>query len=208
MKIIRNFTEVGTKVVAAALNYPSPAALSRKSPVIFLKPTSSYIKEGEKIRIPPGHNRVHYEVELGCVIGLRGKDIPIEEALDYICGYTLGLDMTIFDRIDMTKNIPWGIAKGFDTSCPVSRFIEKHELPNPENAALWLKINQKMVHESNTKDMVFKIPDLISYVSKFMTLEEGDLLLTGAAGAGPVYDGDVITCGLDEVVQMSFDVGN
>ncbi|EDV20055.1 uncharacterized protein TRIADDRAFT_32597 [Trichoplax adhaerens] len=205
---MRNFTEGGTKVVAAALNYPSQAAEGRKAPAIFLKPTSSYIKEGEKIRIPPGYNRVHYEVELGCVIGRRGKNIPKEEALNYVSGYALGLDMTLFDRIDMTKHAPWDIAKGFDTSCPVSRFIEKDELKNPDDTKLWLKVNQEMVHECNTKDMLFKIPDLISYASQFMTLEEGDLLLTGASGNGPVYSGDRITCGLNEIVQMEFDVSN
>jgi acylpyruvate hydrolase len=131
--------------------------------------------------------------------------------MDHVAGYVLALDMTArdFQRDASKKGQPWLLAKGFDTSCPISDFIPKEKLPNPDNVRLWLKTDGAMKQDGNTKDMIFRIPYLISYISNIVTLEEGDLILTGTpAGVSTVTAGQQITAGLNEIVEMSFSVSN
>lgn len=105
------------------------------------------------------------------------------------------------------KGHPWTLAKGFDTSCPIGDLISKDKLPNPENVQLWLKVNGQTKQDGNTKDMIFNIPFLISYISKYFTLEEGDVILTGTpSGVGPVDKGDVIDAGIGDVSSFRFQV--
>ena len=98
------------------------------------------------------------------VVGTKGTDIPPERALDHIGGYVLALDMTNRGAQAKAKKagLPWSVAKGFDTSCPVSAFIPKDSIPNPQDIDLWLKVNGEMRQDGNTKDMIFDIPTLIS----------------------------------------------
>lgn len=122
-----------------------------------------------------------YTVELGAVIGKTARDVHEADAMSHVGGYALGIDMTARNMQDKVKKagLPWSTAKGFDTFTPVSRFIPASEIPDPNNVNLWLKTNDTMRQNGNTKDMIFKIPQLIQHVSSIMTLEEGDLLLTG-----------------------------
>ena len=101
--------------------------------------------------------------------------------MDYVGGYALALDMTARDIQDQAKKLgwPWTFAKGFDTALPISKFIPKEEIPDPDNVHLWLKLDGELKQDGNTQDLIFKIPHLISYISQNMTLEEGDLILTG-----------------------------
>lgn len=152
---------------------------------------------------------MHHEVELAVVIGTKGSRIPEESSMDYVDGYMLALDMTARDFQDeaKSKGQPWSLAKGFDTSCPVSRFLSKDEIKNANSVDLWLKVNDQLRQEGNTRDMIFSIPYLISYLSKFFTLEPGDLILTGTpSGVGPVAKGDIIQAGLTDIVTMTFKV--
>lgn len=152
---------------------------------------------------------MHHEVELAVVIGTKGSRIPEESSMDHVDGYMLALDMTARDFQDeaKSKGQPWSLAKGFDTSCPVSRFLNKDEIKNPNSVGLWLKVNDQLRQEGNTSDMIFSIPYLISYLSKFFTLEPGDLILTGTpSGVGPVTKGDTIQAGLTDIVTMTFKV--
>ena len=152
---------------------------------------------------------IHHEVELGVVIGKTGFKISEAQAAEYIAGYCLALDMTARDLQSKlkAKGLPWTLAKGFDTSCPVSDFIPSQNISNPQNVDLWLKVNGELRQSSNTKNMIFNIPFLLSYISEFFTLEPGDLILTGTPeGVGPVKRGDVINCGLKDIVEMSFSV--
>lgn len=146
-------------------------------------------------------------MELGVVIGKTGKDIPESSAMSHVGGYVLALDMSNRTRQWESKNsgMPWSLAKGFDTSCPVSKFLNPDQVPDPHNVQLWLKVNGQERQNGNTKDMIFKIPFLISYLSNHFTLEEGDLILTGTPkGVGPVKDGDVVECGMGQIVTMTF----
>jgi len=144
-------------------------------------------------------------VELGVVIGKGGRDIRQEDAFSHVDGYCLALDMTArnFQNTAKKAGLPWSAAKGYDTFCPVSSFIPKSRVGNPQDLNLWLKVNGETRQNGNTSDMIFKIDYLISKVSTIMTLEPGDLILTGTpSGVGVVKPGDVITSGLADLVQM------
>lgn len=209
-KLIK-FTEIGRKIVCVGrnfsehckeLNNPLPT-----EPLIFLKPTTAYVCEGSDIKIPKGCSNLHHEVELGVVIEKKGKNI--EDAMTYVGGYVLALDMTARDWQDKAKSKgkPWSLAKGFDTSCPVGSFINKELIPNPHDVTLWLKNNDVLKQNGTTKDMIFSIPFLISYISRYMTLEVGDVLLTGTPeGVSQVKDGDVVECGINDNISMKFNV--
>lgn len=161
------------------------------------------------LQVPPGCTSLHHEVELGLVIGKTAKSVPESEAMNYIGGYCLALDMTARDFQDFAKKNgqPWTLAKGFDTSCPVSDFIDKSKLSDPSNLQIWLKVNGQKKQDGNTKDMIFSLQYLVSYISNYFTLEEGDVILTGTPeGVGPVNPGDNIECGLADIVSMSFSV--
>lgn len=132
------------------------------------------------------------------------------EALGYIGGYTVALDMT--DRGKQTelknKGLPWSVAKGFDTACPVGAFTSSPDLTkNLQNLDIWLKVNEELKQKGNTRDMIFSVADLISYISSIFTLEPGDLILTGTpSGVGPVKSGDVITAGIEGCSNIQFSV--
>jgi len=208
-----NFREIGKKIVCVGRNYSEHAAelgnAVPSKPLLFLKPTSSYVSEGSAIKIPEGCNDLNHEVELGVVIGARAQAISEAEASGVIAGYALGLDMTARDWQSEAKKKgqPWSLAKGFDTSCPISGFIDKTEIKNHNEIDIWLKVNGETRQSGNTKDMIFPIEHLISYASRFFTLEPGDLLLTGTpAGVSKLNPGDVITAGISDVVSMEFKV--
>ena len=106
-----------------------------------------------------------------------------------------------------SKGHPWTMAKMFDTSLPVSDFIPCGRLPDPHNVHLWCKVNEELRQDGNTKDMIFNVPTLLSFISQYFTLEEGGLVLTGTpSGVGPVRSGDTITGGIPGLVDIKFDV--
>lgn len=160
------------------------------------------------MQVPPQCDELHYEVELGVVVGKAGKNIPESDALSHIGGYALALDMTArnIQSEAKKKGHPWSVAKGFDTFCPVSQLIEKEKI-TLDDTALWLKVDSELKQAGTTKDMVFSVPYLISYISKIFTLEVGDLILTGTPeGVGPVVPGQTITAGIDGVIEITFSV--
>ena len=147
-------------------------------------------------------------MELGIVIGKDGKNIPEESALSYIGGYTLALDMTArnIQGEAKKKGHPWSVAKGYDTFCPVSNLIETDKIVL-EDTKLWLKVDGEVKQDGNTKDMIFTVPYLISYISKIFSLEAGDVIITGTPeGVGPVKPGQTITAGIQGVTEMTFPV--
>jgi len=207
------FWEVGKKIVAIGRNYAAHAKeLGNEvpsAPFFFLKPTTSYIREGSPIEIPSSIGEVHHEVELGVVIGRKGKNIAVESAFDYVAGYTLALDLTARDlqATAKSKGLPWTAAKGHDTFCPIGKFLSKDQIPNPAKVELWLKIDGVFKQKGSTSDMIFNIPQLIHHVSRVMTLEPGDLILTGTpSGVGPLSVGKAVTAGITGVTEMTFDV--
>lgn len=120
-------------------------------------------------------------VELGVVIGRKGSNISKENAMDFVAGYCLALDMTArsLQQEAKEKGMPWTVSKGFDTFCPVSDFIPAEKIKDPHDLEIWLKVNDVTKQKDSTKNMIFNIPQIISEVSKVMTLEEADVILTG-----------------------------
>ncbi|XP_055605393.1 acylpyruvase FAHD1, mitochondrial isoform X1 [Uranotaenia lowii] len=212
----RNFFKSTRKIIGAGVNYKEILRITNAAkpdnPVIFFKPISSLIStDDDTIKVPRVFGHINFEAELGVVIGKRCNNVSQDQAMQYVAGYCLALDMTGMDFIidARPKGLPWCLGKGFDTSTPVSRLISAEELGDPANVRVWCKVNEQMKQDDSTKNLIFSIPELIAFTSKFMTLEENDLILTGTpAGAGPVKDGDVLECGLGDFIQMKFNVKN
>jgi len=177
---------IGRNYVAHAREHDSEVP---EVPLLFLKPPSSVIGPNEPIILPPQSQQVEHEAELVVVIAKRGRWISPEEALGYLLGYMVGNDITARDL--QRRDGQWTRAKGFDTFCPIGPWIETDF--DPSDALITCYVNGEMRQMASTRDMVFSVRQLIAYVSSIMTLETGDILLTGTpAGVGPLLDGDVI----------------
>ncbi|KAM7258836.1 hypothetical protein ACFE04_014577 [Oxalis oulophora] len=205
--------KAGTKIVAVGRNYAAHAKelgnAIPKEPVLFLKPTSSYLENGGTIQVPHPYESLDFEVELALVIGQKARDVSEKSAMDYVGGYGVALDMTAREIQSAAKSagLPWTIAKGQDTFTPISSFLPKSSVPDPDNLELWLKVDGEIRQKGCTKDMMFKIPFLISHISSIMTLFEGDVILTGTPpGVGPVKIGQKITAGITNLLDIQFDV--
>ena len=151
---------------------------------------------------------MNYEVELGVVINGRAKNVKQERAMDYIGGYILALDMTSRDlqAVAKKKGHPWAVAKGYDTFCPVSSLIEKDKI-DLTDTKIWLSVDGIQKQCGSLHDMIFSVPYLISYITNIFTLDIGDVILTGTPpGVGSVIPGQIITAGIDCILEMSFPV--
>lgn len=165
-------------------------------PVIFTKPRTAFLPDGGNIVIPSISNEVHHELELVAVIGKTLRNVSEEEAMEGVLGYAAGLDMTLRDVQSRAKKQgwPWAVAKGFDTSAPISTVVPKEEIPDPYNLQMKLTVNGEVRQEGWTGDMVFRLPFVISYLSRIFTLGPGDCIFTGTPeGVGQVVSGDHIT---------------
>eukprot|EP01147_Barroeca_monosierra_P011132 gene11132-3192_t len=175
------------------------------------------LKETDQLRfdsmegpsIPSVVTECHHEVELGVVIKLIGKRVTEDKAMDFVSGYLLALDITArnLQQNAKEKGLPWTVAKGYDTFCPISEFIPKERVVDSADLRLWCKVDGELRQDGNTRDMIFSIPSLIQYISNIFTLQPGDIILTGTpSGVGPIRPGQTISCGLDTrpPVSMTF----
>ena len=201
------------KLICLARTYKEHATemntVVTEDPLLFLKPASSVIFNHGTILIPSMSQCLHHEVELGVIIGKKGKIIPEERALDHVLGYLVGLDITARDiQAQAKKNgWPWAIAKGFDSFAPLSDAVMKERVPKPENLQLTLRINGVVKQNANTNQMIYTIARIISFISEIMTLERGDLILTGTPeGVGEIKEGDVLDAQLGSVCSLTVDV--
>jgi 2-keto-4-pentenoate hydratase/2-oxohepta-3-ene-1,7-dioic acid hydratase in catechol pathway len=186
-----------TKIVGVGLNYYDHAEeLGMKipdEPIIFLKPTSA-LQSHEKPIVHPKVNRVDYEGELAVVISERCKNVSEKYAEDYILGYTCANDVTARDL--QQKDIQWTRSKSFDTFAPVGPFIQE----DVKEVDVLCKLNGKIVQKGNTKNMIFGVHELIKFISGVMTLEKGDVILTGTpAGVGKMNRGDVVEVEIEHI---------
>jgi 2-keto-4-pentenoate hydratase/2-oxohepta-3-ene-1,7-dioic acid hydratase in catechol pathway len=193
-----------TKIVCVGRNYVDHAKeLGNdvpKIPLIFMKPPSSIIGNGDNIILPPQSKQVEHEAELVVVIGRRGKNITAEEASKYIFGYTVGNDVTARDLQKIDDQ--WTRAKGFDTFCSFGPWIDTEF--DPSDAVVTCRVNGQMRQMASTRDMVFNVGVLIAYVSSIMTLEPGDLLFTGTpAGVGILENGDVVDVEIEGLAKLT-----
>jgi len=198
-----------SKIVCIGLNYAKHAketnAAIPKEPILFFKSTTSFAGPNDTIVIPKNSVKTDWEVELAFVMEKKASYVDIEDAMDYVAGYTLHNDVSERE-FQLERGGTWDKGKGCDTFAPIGPWlVTKDEIADPHNLRLWLKVNDKMMQDSNTDDLIFNIPFLVSYISQFMTLLPGDIISTGTpAGVGlgfnpPVYlkHGDVIELGID-----------
>ncbi|RNC86102.1 MAG: FAA hydrolase family protein [Balneola sp.] len=170
-----------------------------KEPMVFIKSRNSICFDGSEITIPTQSDDVHHEVELVIAIKKPGKNIPPENALEYIAGYGVGIDFTARDlqKKAKKKGHPWSVCKGFDDFGPISSFVpfEGNEFPE---LTLSLSVNEEIRQQGSTSMMLFTVEKLISYLSGIFTLEEGDLIFTGTPeGVSAVQAGDHISATLN-----------
>jgi 2,4-diketo-3-deoxy-L-fuconate hydrolase len=198
-----------SKIVCIGLNYAKHAKETNapipKEPIIFFKSTTSLAGPGDTIIIPRDSVKTDWEVELAFVIEKKASYVEEHEAMDYIAGYALHNDVSERE-FQLERGGTWDKGKGCDTFAPIGPWlVTKDEIADPHNLRLWLKLNDKIMQDSNTDDLIFSIPFLVSYISRFMTLLPGDIISTGTpAGVGlgfnpPVYlkPGDTIELGID-----------
>lgn len=178
------------KIICVGRNYVEHAKEQNAEvpdiPVLFLKPPTSVIGPGETIVLPPQSHQVEHEAELALVVGRRGRWIQSEQALDYLLGYTIGNDVTARDL--QRRDGQWTRGKGFDTFCPLGPWIETEF--DPADAMITCHVNGELRQMASTRDMIFTTRQLIVFISSVMTLEPGDVIMTGTpAGVGPLEAG-------------------
>ncbi|MDR6215492.1 fumarylacetoacetate hydrolase family protein [Paracidovorax wautersii] len=196
------------KIVCVGLNYADHAAeaglTAPAEPVLFMKATSALSGPTDPVRLPPGAQKVDWEVELGVVIGTRARGVSEQAALQHVAGYVLANDVS--ERsYQMERGGQWDKGKGCDTFAPLGPWlVTAGEVPDPHAIDLWLEVNGQRMQSGSTRDFIFGVPQVVSYISAFMTLEPGDVILTGTpAGVGlgrkpqPVFlqPGDVMRLG-------------
>ena len=189
-----------SKIVGVGLNYRSHAEETKLAipsvPLIFLKPSTAVVGPGDEIILPRFSRRVDYEGELGVVIGKEAKDVPKDKAKDYILGYTCVNDVS--ERYAQKEDGQWTRAKGFDTFAPIGPWIETDVAP--DDLHLETCLNGELRQSANTRDLIFAVNDLISFISDIMTLLPGDIIATGTpSGIGPIRPGDVVEVKIDKI---------
>jgi 2-keto-4-pentenoate hydratase/2-oxohepta-3-ene-1,7-dioic acid hydratase in catechol pathway len=165
------------------------------SPVVFLKPSTALLKNSSDFYYPPFTQDLHYECEVVLRICKNGKYIQEQFANQYYDAFTLGIDFTARDLQDAqkAKGLPWEIAKAFDNSAVIGEFINFDDELKKNPIPFQLQLNNDIVQSGNTKDMMFSFEKIVSYVSQFFSLQQGDLIYTGTpSGVGPVEIGDVL----------------
>ena len=178
-----------SKIVCIGLNYAKHAAESGaalpKEPVVFMKASTALCGPFDNVIIPKNSVKTDWEVELAFVISKKASYVSEEEAMNYVAGYCLHNDYSERE-FQLERGGQWDKGKSNDTFAPLGPYlVTKDEIQNPHNLRLWLKLNDKIVQDSNTDDLIFKIPTLVSYLSHFMTLLPGDVVSTGTpAGVG------------------------
>lgn len=198
-----------SKIICIGLNYARHAAESGMDiphePVIFFKSTTALSGPNDPVVIPKGSQKTDWEVELAVVIGKRASYIARQEAMQYVAGYALHNDYSEREY-QLERGGQWVKGKSCDTFAPLGPFlVTTDEISDPHNLRLWLKVNDALLQDSNTSDLIFDIPTLISYLSEFMTLLPGDVISTGTpAGVGLglkpsrfLKDGDVVELGIE-----------
>lgn len=202
-----------TKIICLLRSYAAHARELENEvpdcPTFFLKPPSSLLPNGGTVIIPDGSKEVHHEVELAIFIGRDGKDIPKEEAVSHILGYSVMLDITARDVQNeaKSKGLPWTRAKGYDTFAPVGPIIVPPGEFEWHDRSIWLEVNGDRRQDSNTGLLLWPVERIISDLSRIMTLMEGDIIMTGTpAGVGPLKEGDTVRAGVDGLGELEVNV--
>jgi fumarylpyruvate hydrolase len=183
----------------------------REPPFFFTKPADAVVPASGTVPFPPSTKDLHHEVELVVALKAGGANIEPGQALDLVWGYAVGVDLTRRDLQDVAKKAsrPWDLAKGFDASGPCSPLQPLACTGHPEQARVWLEVNGEVKQEGNLNEMIWSVPDVIAYLSRFVTLAPGDLIFTGTpSGVGALQPGDRVRGGVDGVATFDFTMGS
>jgi 2-keto-4-pentenoate hydratase/2-oxohepta-3-ene-1,7-dioic acid hydratase in catechol pathway len=196
-----------SKIIGIGRNYRKHAEELKnevpEEPLMFFKPPSSLLAPGGSVVLPKESSRVDYEGELVVVIGARCRRITASEARRAVFGYTIACDVTARDL--QNKDKQWTRAKGFDTFCPIGPYVVP--LSDAGSLRVQLRVGGELKQDGNTSDMLFDVPSLIAYASQCMTLEPGDVILTGTPeGVGPLAAGDRVSVSIDALGELAFSV--
>jgi 2-keto-4-pentenoate hydratase/2-oxohepta-3-ene-1,7-dioic acid hydratase in catechol pathway len=209
-----------SKIICLGRNYIEHAKEMKskipKEPLFFVKTLNTLIADGNPIIYPKllynnqEYNQVDHEVELAFIISKVCKDIQAEDTYDYIKGYTVFLDITArkMQISDRNNNLPWYRSKNFDTFGPIGpRVVLSADIVDPHNLNINLKINGEIRQQSNTKHMIFKIPEILAFLSKFITFVQDDIVATGTpSGVGPIQPGDLIEASIEKIGKITHKV--
>ncbi len=193
-----------SKVVALGRNYADHAKElgneAPATPMIFIKPSTSVIGDGDVIRLPPSSAEVHYEGELAAIIGRPARNVARDDALSYVLGYAAANDVTARDQ--QRADVQFTRAKGYDSFCPLGPWIETRL--DPSDLHLVTRLNGNIVQDGRTAMMIHDLPAQIGFISEVMTLLPGDVILTGTpAGVGPIKDGDTVSVEIEGIGTLS-----
>lgn len=208
------------KFICIGLNYSDHAAETGakipKEPIVFNKWTSAIIGPNDEVEIPRGSQRTDWEVELGVIIGKSGRYINEENAMDYVAGFCVINDVSERE-FQLERSGTWDKGKGCDTFGPIGPWlVTRDEIADPHNLHMWLEVDGKRYQNGNTNTMIFRVPEIVSYLSQFMSLQAGDVISTGTppgVGLGqnpPVYlrAGQVMRLGIEGLGEQTQKVVN
>ena len=167
----------------------------REPPFFFQKNPDNLVTGGGDFPYPDKTSDVHHEIEMVVALDKGGRNIPVAEALNCVWGYGVGLDMTRRDLQGEMKKMgrPWEIGKAFEASAPCGELVPASEIGHPAQGAVWLKVNDEVRQEGDLNQLIWKVPEMISYLSGLFELAPGDLIMSGTpSGVGPVRRGDVL----------------
>ena len=201
------------KIIAVGRNYAEHAKELNNEipvePVIFMKPDTAVLKDNKPFYLPDFSEEIHHEVEIILKVSKEGKHISEKFSGNYFEEFGLGVDLTARDiqQKHKEKGLPWELAKAFDNSAPISRFVNKTTFEDLYNLNFHLDINGKTVQAGNTKDLLFSFEHLIAFISQYITLKKGDLIFTGTpAGVGRVAIGDKLTGYIENEKLLDFEI--
>lgn len=179
---------------------------TRELPFFFMKPADALVQNGAQIPYPPKTNDLHHEIEMVVALKSGGNNIPIEKALDHVFGYGVGIDLTRRDiQLEARKaGRPWDMGKGFDRSAPCTALVPASKIGHPSKGVIWLKVNGQTKQSGDLSSMIWKVAEMISYLSGLVELKSGDLLFSGTpAGVGAVVKGDKLEGHVDGLGELT-----
>ncbi|MFT5393897.1 MAG: fumarylpyruvate hydrolase [Gammaproteobacteria bacterium] len=182
---------------------------NREAPFFFQKNPDSLIPPGTDFPYPSLSNDVHFELELVVALAKGGTNIPIDESLDHVFGYGVGLDMTRRDLQGQAKEMgrPWEVGKAFEAAAPCSALVPVSKAGHPQAGRIWLEVNGEVRQDGDLNQLIWKVPEVISYLSDLFTLAPGDLIYTGTpSGVGPTVRGDRLVGRIEGVGELDLHV--
>jgi len=177
----------------------------REPPFFFMKPATAVVANGGRLPFPVATDDLHHEVELVVALRTGGAGISVDDALDHVFGYAVGLDMTRRDLQSKAKEMgrPWDMGKGFDSSAPIGILRTSESIGHPDAGTIWLHVNGEPRQEGDLAQQIWKVPETIAFLSTLVELRPGDLIMTGTpAGVGRVVGGDRLTGHIDGVGEV------